>query len=193
MATSQWRAALRLTHPLAVIAFCLIALPWYVLCAARNPDFLHVFIFQHNFQRYLTPVFQHRQPFWFFVPVHLLGLLPWTTCLFPAAQERLRLSRQKSWTTSPGFFFACWAIFPVLFFSFSQSKLPGYILPAVPSLALLIAVGLQRRILAPKSQPSLVGSAWCVLIAVGITWIVMAVSAVHWVDDPLPHATLPEE
>jgi len=182
LVTSHWRDAFRLAHPLAIAVFCLVALPWYVLCALRNSDFLRVFIFQHNFERYLTPMFQHRQPFWYFVPILLLGLLPWTAYLWPALQEGPQLWRQKSWSSSPGFFFACWAIFPFLFFSFSQSKLPGYILPAIPSLSLLIAVGLQRRILAPKSQPSLVASAWCAVIAVGITWIVMAFSAVRWVN-----------
>jgi 4-amino-4-deoxy-L-arabinose transferase-like glycosyltransferase len=182
LATSHWLDALQLAHPLAVAVFCLVALPWYVLCALCNPDFLRVFIFRHNFQRYLTPMFQHRQPVWYFIPILLLGLLPWAASLWPALEEGLQLWRQKSWSSSPGFFFACWAIFPFLFFSFSQSKLPGYILPAIPSLALLIAVGLQRRILAPKWQPSLVASAWCVLIAVGVTWIVMALSAVHWVN-----------
>jgi len=182
LVTSHWRDAFRLAHPLAIAVFCLVALPWYVLCALRNSDFLRVFIFQHNFERYLTPMFQHRQPFWYFVPIHLLGLLPWTACLWPALQEGLQLWRQKSWSSSPGFFFACWAISPFLFFSFSQSKLPGYILPAIPSLVLVIAVGLQRRILAPKSQPSRVASAWCALISVGITWIVMALSTVHWLN-----------
>jgi 4-amino-4-deoxy-L-arabinose transferase-like glycosyltransferase len=182
LATSRWRDAFRLAHPLAVVAFCLVALPWYVVCALRNPDFLRIFIFQHNFERYLTPMFQHRQPFWYFVPILLLGLLPWTACLWPAFEEGLQLRRQKPWSSSPGFFFACWAIFPFSFFSFSQSKLPGYILPAIPPLCLLIVVGLQRRILAPQSRPSLVASAWCVLIAVGITWIVMALSAVYRVN-----------
>jgi 4-amino-4-deoxy-L-arabinose transferase-like glycosyltransferase len=177
LATSRWRAAIRLAHPITIAAFCLVALPWYVLCAFRNPDFLRVFIFQHNFERYLTPLFQHRQPFWYFLPILLLGLLPWTACLWPALEEGLRLWREKSWSDSPGFFIFCWAIFPFLFFSFSQSKLPGYILPAIPPLVLLIAVGVQRRILT-----SPVPSARCVMIAVGITWIVMALSAVHWAD-----------
>src|SRR6201987_4333327 len=177
LATSRWRDAFSLAHPLAIAVFCLVALPWYVLCALRNPDFLRVFIFQHNFERYLTPMFQHRQPFWYFVPILLLGLLPWAACLWSSLEEGLRLWRQKSWSDSPGLFISCWAIFPFLFFSFSQSKLPGYILPAIPPLVLLIAVGVQRRILI-----SPVPSARCVLIAVGITWNVMALSAVHWIN-----------
>jgi 4-amino-4-deoxy-L-arabinose transferase-like glycosyltransferase len=139
LVTKRWRSALRLAHPYVIAIFCLVALPWYVLCALRNPSFLRVFIFEHNFERYLTPVFQHPQPFWFFVPITLAALLPWAALLWPAGQEGLRLWRAKSWHDSPGLFFACWAVFPVLFFSFSQSKLPGYILPSVPPLALICA------------------------------------------------------
>jgi 4-amino-4-deoxy-L-arabinose transferase-like glycosyltransferase len=169
LATSHWRAAFRLMHPVAIGAFCVVALPWYGLCASRNPDFIRVFIFQHNFQRYLTPVFQHKQPFWFFGWITLLAMLPWTVLLIPAAQEGLRLWREKTWRDSPGFFFACWAIFPILFFSASQSKLPGYILPAIPALALLCSVGAARAF-----QRSRAAS---VLIAVGLSicWLALAI------------------
>ena len=142
----RWRAVSRLAHPLAILSFLVVAVPWYALCAARNPDFLRTFLFLHNVERYLTPVFQHRQPFWFFGPIVLIALLPWTALLWLAGVEGLRLWREKSWHDSPGFFFACWAIFPVAFFSFSQSKLPGYILPVIPPLALIVAVALDRAI-----------------------------------------------
>ncbi len=169
----QWRAAFRLLHPLAIAALCIVALPWYALCAARNPDFLRVFIWQHNFERYVTPVFRHRQPFWFFVPIILLALIPWTVLLWPVAQEGLQLWREKSAKNSPGFFFACWAIFPIVFFSFSQSKLPGYVLPAVPPLALLCSVAFIRA--SEKNRAvttSLAGS-------IGATWLVLAFVAMH--------------
>jgi 4-amino-4-deoxy-L-arabinose transferase-like glycosyltransferase len=183
LTTKQWRAALRLAHPLAIGAFCLMALPWYFLCALRNPDFLHIFIFQHNFQRYLTPVFQHVQPFWFFLPVTIAALLPWPVLLLPAAREGLRLLREKSWTTSPGFFFACWAFFPILFFSFSQSKLPSYILPAVPPLALLCAVGAMRQLQKGRAMSlSLAGG-------MAAVWLIASVAILHLVSR-LPQAWL---
>lgn len=172
LATKNWRAAFRLLHPRAIAGFCVVALPWYVLCALRNPEFLHVFIIQHNFERYLTPIFLHRQPFWFFGPIVLLALLPWTALLWPAAEEGARLWREKSWSGSPGFFFACWAVFPLLFFSFSQSKLPGYILPAIPPLALLLAVALERATGTGAARAGLIFS------AVGITWIGIGLTAV---------------
>jgi 4-amino-4-deoxy-L-arabinose transferase-like glycosyltransferase len=140
IATSRLRLALRLTHPVALATFCFVALPWYVLCARRNPDFVHVFIFQHNFERYFTPLFQHKQPFWFFGPITLLAVLPWTPLLLATVQQGRRALREDAWRTSPGVFFACWALFPVFFFSLSQSKLPSYILPAIPALAILLAV-----------------------------------------------------
>jgi 4-amino-4-deoxy-L-arabinose transferase-like glycosyltransferase len=153
LATRKWRVAFRLAHPTAIIACCAVALPWYAICAYRNPDFLRVFILQHNFARYLTPLFRHQQPFWFLGPIVLLALLPWTILLWPAAQERLRVWREKAWDSSPGFFFACWAVFPVLFFSLSQSKLPSYVLPAIPAIALLCAVGTARA--ANRNAPTL--------------------------------------
>lgn len=174
LATKQWRAAFRALHPVAIAAFCIVALPWYLLCALRNPGFLRVFIWQHNFERYLTPMFHHRQPFWFFGPIALLALVPWTILLWPVAREGLRLWRENSWEHSPGLFFACWAIFPVLFFSFSDSKLPSYILPAVPPLALLCAISGIRAF--ERSRITAVGIA----SGIGLTWIALAVGAWVW-------------
>ena len=128
----QWRAPFRFLHPLIVAVFCATALPWYVLCALRNPDFLRVFIWQHNFERYLTPIFEHRQPFWFYGPILLLAIFPWILFLLGAFPDGIKSLRRKSFSDSPNLFFVCWAVFPVLFFSISQSKLPGYILPAIP-------------------------------------------------------------
>jgi 4-amino-4-deoxy-L-arabinose transferase-like glycosyltransferase len=171
LATRQWRAALRVAHPFAIAAFCVVALPWYVLCAVRNPDFLRVFLWQHNFERYVSPIFQHRQPFWYFGPITLLALLPWTVLLWQVAHEGLRLRREKSWANSPGFFFACWGVFPVVFFSFSQSKLPGYILPAIPPLALLCAVSVVRAIYEGRFR------ARAILAGIGLTWLLVAIAA----------------
>ena len=146
MATRRWRDALRLFHPAGILAFCVTALPWYALCAMRNSTFLRVFFLEHNLERFATNRYQHAQPFWFFAPILLLALFPWTFLLGACAQDALRIYREKRAADSLGVFFACWAIFPFLFFSISKSKLPGYILPAVPPLILLIARSLGRRI-----------------------------------------------
>src|SRR6266403_2305848 len=79
--TKRWRDASRLLHPAAIASFCLTALPWYILCARRNPDFFRIFIIEHNFRRYLTPEFQHIQPFWYYLPILLIALFPWIPLL----------------------------------------------------------------------------------------------------------------
>ncbi|MBZ5645289.1 MAG: glycosyltransferase family 39 protein [Acidobacteriia bacterium] len=134
----QWLAAFRFLHPLIIAVFCATALPWYILCALRNPDFLRVFIWQHNFERYLTPVFEHRQPFWYYGPILLLAIFPWILFLVWAIPDAVKCFKTGAHFQSPTLFFASWAAFPVLFFSLSQSKLPGYIVPAIPPLFALL-------------------------------------------------------
>jgi 4-amino-4-deoxy-L-arabinose transferase-like glycosyltransferase len=132
----QWRAM-----------FCATALPWYVLCALRNPDFLRVFIWQHNFERYLTPVFQHPQPFWFYAPILAIASMPWIGTLVSSIFVKFK---KEEWRQSPGLFIFCWAFFPFIFFSFSQSKLPGYILPAVPPMFLLMSRAAARLVVTAR-------------------------------------------
>jgi 4-amino-4-deoxy-L-arabinose transferase-like glycosyltransferase len=136
--TKRWRDALRLLHPAAIAAFCLTALPWYILCARRNPDFFRIFIIEHNFKRYLTPEFQHIQPFWFYLPIVLVAFLPWTALLlWSVCVGGTRAWRSRSISGS-AIYFVSWSGFCIVFFSISQSKLPGYIVPSIPAIAVLI-------------------------------------------------------
>jgi 4-amino-4-deoxy-L-arabinose transferase-like glycosyltransferase len=144
--TKRWRDALRLLHPAALASFCLTALPWYILCARRNPDFFRVFIIEHNFKRYLTPEFQHVQPFWFYVPVLLVAFLPWTALfLWSSARGAIHLWRTRC-TRESTWLLICWAGFCLIFFSISRSKLPGYVLPGLPAICLLMTRDMSRRL-----------------------------------------------
>ena len=126
-----------------VVLFCAIALPWYILVQLRNPEFFRIFILEHNLARFGTDLYHHRQPFWYFVPVLLLALIPWTIFVTRSLLETVRLwwseGRNTGLPDPLTLFLATWLIVPVVFFSFSQSKLPGYILPAVPAGVLLVA------------------------------------------------------
>jgi 4-amino-4-deoxy-L-arabinose transferase-like glycosyltransferase len=136
--TKRWRDAFRLLHPAALAAFCLTALPWYILCARRNPDFFRIFIIEHNFKRFLTPEFQHIQPFWFYGAVLLIALLPWTAlAVWSFIIGSVQLWRLK-FLSPNSLFFLAWAFFCLIFFTISRSKLPGYILPAIPAIAMLM-------------------------------------------------------
>lgn len=168
--TKRWRDAFRLLHPAAIAAFCIIALPWYILCARRNPDFLRIFIVEHNFKRYLTPEFQHIQPFWFYGPVLLAALFPWTfPFLWDAVRGALNFWRTREMSVS-GWFLVNWSAFTVLFFTVSRSKLPGYVLPAVPPLGLLTARNIKGWIGDPANARWLTSTAGVplILLALGI-------------------------
>ena len=137
--TRRWRDAFRCLHPVAIASFCLTALPWYIICSRRNSDFFRIFIIEHNFKRYVTPEFQHIQPFWFYVPVLLVAFAPWTLALvWCALFGALRAWPQRR-PSDATLLALCWVLFCLVFFSVSKSKLPGYILPAVPAIALLLA------------------------------------------------------
>ncbi len=84
--------------------------------------FIHIFIFQHNFERYLTPLFQHRQPFWYFVPILLLGLLPWTACLWPAARRRTATLAAEILEQLAGILFRVLGHFPFSCFSAFRNR-----------------------------------------------------------------------
>ena len=136
--TKRWREAFRLFHPVALASFFATALPWYILCARRSPDFFRIFIVEHNFKRYLTPEFQHIQPFWYYVPILLLAFLPWTLGFLVWFSKSKQIDKGPVAVGQRNSFFLSFGLFPLLFFSISRSKLPGYILPAMAPLTCLL-------------------------------------------------------
>ena len=143
-----------------IVVFCAVSLPWYVLVQLRNPDFFRVFILQHNLERFGTNLYHHKQPFWYYVPVSMLGLIPWTILAIAGVVLAVRLWKSEgrrflsshSWWQA---FLLVWLLVPIIFFSLSQSKLPGYILPAIPAGALLVAEYV-RQITADERRPNIV-------------------------------------
>jgi len=147
----DWRNILDALWIPGIALFLAVMLPWYVAVQLRNPEFLRVFILEHNLGRFGHDLYHHRQPFWFYAPVLLVALMPWTLWLILAIVERARLiwsQKREAWATpedSWQLFLLIWLLLPVLFFSASQSKLPGYILPAVPAGALLVTEYVRGR------------------------------------------------
>ena len=139
--------------------FLLIALPWFVAVQILNPEFFHFFFIHEHFQRFLET--QHHRPgaWWYYLPILIVGLLPWTPALVKECLDWYREPRPRASGFSPESFCAAWAGTIVLFFSVSQSKLPAYILPALPAIALFFA----RRI-QPGQSKNLQWSAWGFLV-----------------------------
>jgi len=135
-AWDEWRT----WHPEGVWIALLVALPWYIACTWMNGyEFIRVFIINHNLARFASTVHGHQRPIYFYLPVVLLLTFPWTYMLIPTLRRHFARNEQL---------IAWWAIVPFVFFSLSGSKLPGYILPMVPSVALLCA----RELLQPSSS-----------------------------------------
>ncbi len=117
--------------------FGAIVLPWFVLAQQRNPEFFHFFFIREHFERYLLPDHHRPGPWWYFGPVLLVGLLPWTPSIPAAFARAWRASALSGFKLDR--FLVVWAGVVVVFFSASHSKLPGYVLPAVPAILLLFA------------------------------------------------------
>ncbi len=126
-----------------------IAVPWHVLVQLRNPEFFHYYFIYQQFDRFATPELSRPGPWYYFIPIVLLGIMPWLGSL-PGALARSTLrSVRGAVDESPDALrsrriLLLWAGFILVFFSASHSKLPSYVLPMFPALALLIGEYLAR-------------------------------------------------
>jgi 4-amino-4-deoxy-L-arabinose transferase-like glycosyltransferase len=149
-AKGDYRLMARTCWVPGIALFLLTTLPWYVAVQLRNPQFFRVFILEHNLERFGKDLYHHTQPFWYYLPVVLLGLVPWTTFASMALVESIRAwwtEKRELFQSEDALtvFLVIWLIVPVAFFSFSASKLPGYILPALPAGTLLLAEYVRRH------------------------------------------------
>ena len=134
-----------------ILLFGAVVLPWYIAVEMRNPQFFREFILEHNLARFSTNLYHHPEPFWYYVPVTALALVPWIVFVVRAFAESVGVwwAERKSGSSDVPLqfriFAGCWLIVPILFFSLSRSKLPGYILPAIPAGAVLLADCLLRQ------------------------------------------------
>jgi 4-amino-4-deoxy-L-arabinose transferase-like glycosyltransferase len=116
----------------------LIAAPWFILCYARNgAAFWDDFFWKQHVSRFFTPELEHVQPFWYYVPVLLGGLFPWTP-LFGL------IARRKLYDDARIRFLALWIAYGFVFFSTAKNKLPGYLLPLMPAVAIVLAAALKH-------------------------------------------------
>jgi 4-amino-4-deoxy-L-arabinose transferase-like glycosyltransferase len=155
----EWSIVRRSLWWPGIVLYFAMVLPWFIAVQHQNPTFFREFFLEHNLERFATDRYQHNQPFWYYLVVMVLALMPWTVLaaralidgvLTSVAEWRLRYSRPgKPLPTRPGDafpeFLVLWALLPVIFFSFSRSKLPGYILPAIPPITILTGDYLFRR------------------------------------------------
>lgn len=135
---NQWRRLRPMYLPTGALIFLAIALPWHVLAAEQNPTWFHRYIVFEHFERFLTPVASRKGAWWYFIPIVLGGLFPWVGFLWASTRSAVAGGWKKRIENADAWFLLTWIGFIFFFFSYSKSKLPPYILPIFPALAVLI-------------------------------------------------------
>ncbi len=178
----DWVLWKRMRMGSGLLIFFAVASPWFILVCIRNPEFFQFFFIHEHFDRFLTKAHSRTGAPWYFVPILLAGMLPWTLLMLDACVRALPRERASENGFQPKRFLLTWIIFVIVFFSASSSKLPSYILPVFPALALLIGEYLARirpRALALHIVPAL---------ALGIAGLFFAPQATRLADVEVPLA-----
>ncbi len=139
----DWRIWKRLHLLSGAILFLAITAPWFVVVAQRNPEFLQFFFIHEHLERFTQTAHSRTGPIYYFLHLLFLGFFPWLAQV-PAAIALAWQERQRKF--SSGWLLVCWFAVILGFFSISQSKLPGYIIPIFPALALLVGHQLDRSL-----------------------------------------------
>jgi hypothetical protein len=141
---NEWGILKKIPWLTGLFLFFIIVLPWHVLAAKRDPDFLYFYLIREHFLRYATSIAKRQEPFWFFVPVLIIGFLPWTGLLFSWIHSLKKNSLASLRENKDTLFLSLWFGVIFLFFSLSKSKLIPYILPCVLPLSVLLAQLLEK-------------------------------------------------
>jgi len=156
--------------------FLATGLPWFIAVSLRRPDFPHYAFIYESLERVATKTHGRGGPVWYFLPVSLAGAFPWSVPALAALAEawRRRAERREPGGKA-GAFLAAWALVPLVFFSISQSKLPGYYLPALPAWALGSGLLLARALgdeAAIRRAAGTARTAGSVILVVALTLLV---------------------
>jgi 4-amino-4-deoxy-L-arabinose transferase-like glycosyltransferase len=142
----------------------LVTVPWFVAVSLRNPEFPEFFFIHEHFSRFLTDEADRGGPVWFFLPYVLLAVLPWLAHVWPALRTAVA-GGPRSPGKSVVWFLLIWCAIVLAFFSVSHSKLPPYIMPMMPALAVILAPRIAERPAAVRQAVWIV-STLVVLLAV---------------------------
>lgn len=143
--SGRWRRVLWLISVPGLLVFAAVAAPWFVLMQRLYPDFFHYFFVYQHFQRFTQTGFNNAHPIWFYVPL-IVGLtLPWwPVWVWSWFTRPASVAPAPNQPAGLNLLMWVWLIVIVGFFSLPASKLPGYVLPALPPLAYLMADGALR-------------------------------------------------
>lgn len=186
---NRWRVLWPFYPIVGTIVLLAIAAPWHVYAARANPDFLNFYFYQEHWLRFTTRIHGRYEPWWFFLPVLLVGLFPWIFFTGPAMRESLAGGWKARQKNSEAWFFLIWVVFIVAFFSKSQSKLIPYILPVFPPMAVWIGHSISKVWMGQPANKFQLG-AWGFMVT-SLLLVVAAVVAPNLPRQPDLNAWLP--
>jgi 4-amino-4-deoxy-L-arabinose transferase-like glycosyltransferase len=165
----DWRLWTRLHIMKGLLLFLAIAAPWFILVGIRNPEQPHFFFIHEHLERFLLKEHHREAPCWIFLVLLAAGSMPWLGVLVPSLAAAARPDPRRHAAEAPDTFrprllALVWLVFIVAFFSVSSSKLPGYILPVFPALALLIGSHLEQS----SRKSRMINAAALVLVGLGL-------------------------
>ena len=171
----EWpRKSVTLSALWGIPLFVLVAAAWYAPVIARHGwTFVDEFFIQHHFARFVSDKYHHPQGFYFYVPIILMLAVPWAAFFIKGLFDARRWKwREPSVESRARVFALAWMVAPVIFFSISKSKLPGYILPALPGVMLLVGNGLARFVNKGEGNGAMrvTGAILCVLALAAIIY-----------------------
>ncbi|MEQ1731335.1 MAG: phospholipid carrier-dependent glycosyltransferase, partial [Vicinamibacterales bacterium] len=160
----RWPALDRTTEPIrfrtadltsAALVFLFVATPWYAaMVAEHGTAYLQSFFIGDNLERFATDRFNAPRALWFYIPIVVGGIFPWTAFLLVLPWRRLAgLYSRRTGLTTTEWRLVIWTAAPFLFFTASIGKQPRYILPMLPPLALLVGAALASRISEAVTRP----------------------------------------
>ncbi|MDH6302164.1 4-amino-4-deoxy-L-arabinose transferase-like glycosyltransferase [Polynucleobacter sphagniphilus] len=139
----DWKIWKRLYLISGIALYLAITAPWFALVARRNPEFLAFFFIHEHLQRFTQDDHSRTGPIYYFIPLLLIGFLPWIAQIPSSIAQAWR---ERRGYFSPSWLLVCWFLVILGFFSISHSKLPGYIIPIFPALAMLVGNCLDRNL-----------------------------------------------
>lgn len=157
-----------------LIIFALIAGPWFYLISKREPEFIQLFFFHENLARYSSGQYEHQEPWYFYLIWLVILVFPWY--FFPKMLRNFFSGFDHKNPEGRAKLFALTVIIAILgFYSLSKSKLPTYLLPIVPFLAILAGNGIHRLFIQSVNlKNSVLEWLFRLLLFIGITALFLA-------------------
>lgn len=174
LASKQWKKIPSLLHPIGLVIFCLIALPWVYLVHLKYPTFLQYFFIDQQFSRFSSDQFNNKQPWSFYLICLFISFLPW---LFISKISFSKQELSKFLSPSILTLMLVWFVSVTIFFSIPPSKLAGYILPATAPLAVLIAIMVDRSLSSNTMNRFQIWATPILILIVGLAFMMLPLIA----------------